>query len=44
MTRAALSADQLLPNGQLQDAVYHYRDHPMRLFPALRRPVAVRCI
>jgi hypothetical protein len=40
MTRTALSADQLVPNRQLQDAVDHYRGHHMRLFPALRRPVA----
>jgi len=40
MTRTALSADQLVPNRQLQDAVNHYRDHHMRLFPALRRPIA----
>jgi hypothetical protein len=38
ITRQPLDARQLVPNRQLQQAADHYRNHHMRLFPALRRP------
>jgi hypothetical protein len=38
ITRQPLDARQLVPNRQLQQATDHYRNHHMRLFPALRRP------
>lgn len=38
VTREPLMANQLVPNRQLQQATDHYRNHHMRLFPALRRP------
>jgi hypothetical protein len=37
ITRQPLDAGQLVPNRQLQQATDHYRNHHMRLFPALRR-------